>query len=103
MSAVEPPIVQLFPHEVQLPAAERSRQAVDGAVQTLAPVLDVIERALAGREHIVGDQLTAADVVLGSTLWWGQSLDLLDASRPNIDSYVQRLASRPALQRAVAD
>jgi glutathione S-transferase len=103
MSALEPPIIQLFMHRVQLPEAERSPKAVDAALAAVGPVLDVVERALAGREYVVGERFTVADVMIGSTVWWGQTMGLLDASRPNIGAYVQRLAARPALQRASAD
>jgi glutathione S-transferase len=103
MSALEPPIITLFMNLVQLPEAERSQKAVDGARAALGPVLDVLENALAGREFIVGDQFTAADVMIGSTVWWAQTMGLVDARRPNLAAYVQRLAARPALQRASAD
>ena len=47
----------------------------------------------------MGEQFTPADVVIGSTLRWGMMLKLLP-ERPEFTAYVNRLAARPALQRA---
>jgi len=49
----------------------------------------------------MGEQFTAADVVLGSTLRWGLMFKLLP-ERPEFAACVGRLGERPALQRAVA-
>jgi glutathione S-transferase len=49
----------------------------------------------------MGDQFTAADVVLGSTLRWRMMFGLLP-KRPEFVAYGGRLEQRPALQRATA-
>jgi glutathione S-transferase len=49
----------------------------------------------------MGEQFTAADVVIGSGLRWGMTFDLLP-KRAEFVEYVQRLEKRPALQRATA-
>jgi glutathione S-transferase len=49
----------------------------------------------------MGEQFTAADVVIGSTLRWGMMFNLLP-KRPEFVDYVARLETRPALQRATA-
>jgi glutathione S-transferase len=103
MAAVEPPIVTLFLHTIRLPEAERNAKLVAEAHARLAPALDVIEHALAGREFILGNDFTAADVMVGSTLGWARAFGMMDDARPNIASYVARLSARPAFQRASAD
>jgi glutathione S-transferase len=50
----------------------------------------------------MGAQFTAADVVIGSTLRWGLLFKLLP-ERPEFAGYTERLAQRPALQRAEAE
>jgi glutathione S-transferase len=47
----------------------------------------------------LGEQFTAADVVVGSTLRWGTMFKLIP-ERPEFKAYVARLEQRPALQRA---
>jgi glutathione S-transferase len=49
----------------------------------------------------MGEQFTAADVIVGSALRWGMTFDLLP-KRPEFVAYVGRLEQRPALQRAIA-
>jgi glutathione S-transferase len=56
---------------------------------------------LARGPYVLGDQFTAADVVLGSTLRFGMLFKLLP-ERPEFTSYTGRLAQRPALQRSEA-
>ena len=62
---------------------------------------DVVTRAVAPGPYLLGDRLTAADVVIGSTLRWGLMVGAVP-ERPEIVAYTSRLAERPALQRAQA-
>jgi glutathione S-transferase len=49
----------------------------------------------------MGEQFTAADVVIGAGLRWGMQFKLVP-ERPEFIAYTSRLAQRPALQRAEA-
>ena len=64
-------------------------------------VLDIVSNAVAKSPYLMGEQFTAADVVIGSGLRWGMMFKLLP-ERPEFTAYVARLAQRPALQRADA-
>jgi len=64
-------------------------------------VVDVVARAVAKGPYLMGEQFTAADVVIGSGLRWGTHFKLLP-ERPEFSAYLARLAQRPALQRAEA-
>ena len=103
MSGLEPPLMTIFLHTINKPEAERIPVLVTEARAQLRTVLGVVEQALAGRPFILGDQLTTADVLVGSTLVWAQMMSLLGDDRPATAAYLTRLASRPAFQRATAD
>ncbi len=64
-------------------------------------VMDVVAKAVEPGPYLMGEQFTAADVIVGSTLRWGLMFGLLP-KRPEFIAYVGRLEQRPALQRAVA-
>jgi len=63
--------------------------------------MDVTAKAVAKGPFLMGEQFTAADVIVGSTLRWGMMFKLLP-ERPEFVAYTNRLAARPALQRAEA-
>jgi glutathione S-transferase len=103
MSTLEPPLLTLFLHTAMRPEAERLPQLVEPAREQLRAALGVFDRAVHGRAFIVGDDLTAADVMVASTLAWAQMLGLIDSRIPATASYLGRLMGRPAFQRAFAD
>lgn len=62
-------------------------------------VLAMLEQAVAGKEYLVGDRFTAADLYLGSHIGWGLSFGSIE-KRPGFEEYWQRLSTRPAAVRA---
>lgn len=58
-----------------------------------------MESAIAGRSYILGDRFSMADCVFGGTLRYMLRFKLLDAT-PSFTAYAERLAARPAAQRA---
>jgi glutathione S-transferase len=64
-------------------------------------VMAVVAAAVEPGPYLMGEQFTAADVVLGSTLRWGMMFGILPR-RPEFVAYVGRLEQRPALKRAIA-
>jgi glutathione S-transferase len=94
-SCIEPAIMdRAFPR-----AGEAQRSALGyGDFDT---TMDVVAKAVAPGPCLLGEQFTAADVVIGSTLRWGMMFKLIP-ERPEFTACVARLAERPALQRAEA-
>ena len=61
--------------------------------------MDVVAKAVERGPYLLGDQFTAADVVIGSTLRWGMMFKNIP-ERPEFVAYTRRLGERPALKRA---
>ena len=64
----------------------------------LANHLGFVDRSLQGREWLVGDTLSGADVQMSFV---GEAARGLRASYPNIDAWVRRFQQRPAYRRAL--
>ena len=62
-------------------------------------VMDALEQAVEGREHLAGDRFSAADLYVGSHLMWGMGFGTIE-KRPAFEAYVARLRDRPAHLRA---
>jgi glutathione S-transferase len=61
--------------------------------------VDALERAVSGREYLVGDHFSAADVYVGSQIGWGLQFGTFER-RPAFEQYVGGIMSRPAAVRA---
>jgi glutathione S-transferase len=64
----------------------------------IANHLGYLDRSLAGREWLVGDELSGADVQMSFV---GEASRGLRASYPNMDAWVRRFQQRPAYRRAL--
>jgi glutathione S-transferase len=93
-SCLEPAVVdRMFKR-----ADEAPRTALGwGDFQT---VMNVLADALRPGPYLLGEQFTAADVVIGSGLRWGMAVKAIP-ERPEFVVYVGRLEQRPALKRAI--
>jgi len=93
-SCVEPAIIQLFT-KIEVPT---STAGWGDATQ----VFDVLDKALEKGPWILGDDFSAADIVIGSGLNFAIKIFNMVPTRPSFDRYIERCAARPAFQRAMA-
>jgi glutathione S-transferase len=61
--------------------------------------MNVVAKAVEQGPYLMGEQFTAADVVVGSHIRWGTMFKLIP-ERGEFAAYSARLAARPAAQRA---
>lgn len=64
-------------------------------------VIKTMESAIAGKDFLLGDTFSMADVIFGGTLRYMLMVKMIEES-PTFKAYSERLAARPALQRADA-
>jgi glutathione S-transferase len=83
-----------FPRKTEAPRAALGYGDFDTAMDTVA-------KAVTPGPFLLGDQFTAADLVVGSTLRWATGFKLIP-ERPEFSDYVARFAERPAAKRAQA-
>lgn len=77
---------------------EPARQAMFG-YGTFELTIATLEKALAGKEYIAGEQFSAADLYVASEIGFMLQFGLLE-SRPAFSNYVARATDRPAYVRA---
>jgi glutathione S-transferase len=68
---------------------------------TYESMLAMIEHAIAGKNYLLGDEFSMADVIFGGTLAYMVAFKMIDAT-PAIAAYVARIKERPARQRSDA-
>jgi glutathione S-transferase len=92
-SCIEPALIQIFT-KLEVPT---STAAWGDATQ----VFDVLDKVLEKGPWILGDDFSAADVVIGSGLNFAIRLFKMVPARPSFDRYLDACAARPAFQRAM--
>jgi glutathione S-transferase len=94
-SCIEPAIT-----DRAFPRKEEARRGALG-YGDFDTTMDMVANALSQGPYLLGEQFTAADIIIGSTLRWGMMFKLVP-ERSEFTAYVARLAQRPALQRSEA-
>ncbi len=64
--------------------------------------LDWLESELVGRDWFAGEEFTAADIMMSFPLEAARHRAGLDASRPNLSDWLERIHARPAYAAALA-
>ena len=82
------------------PRMEEARRGMLG-YGTFETTMDTVAKAVAQGPWLMGDQFTAADVIIGANIRWGTIFKLVP-ERPEFSAYAARIAARPAAQRAEA-
>jgi glutathione S-transferase len=95
MTEIEPPAI----------SAMRARAGGEGenesALRAVGRGVDAVEAALSGRDYILGESFSVADVVVSEVTKMTGRLEVGEPG-PNLLAYFERVAARPARERAVA-
>jgi glutathione S-transferase len=98
---LEQPLWRITRHTALYPEDRRLPADVRLAGEEFRDAAGVLERHMAGREFVVGDDVTVADFVTAYTLDWATELRLLDGF-PNLLGYVERMYARPKAPLRIA-
>ncbi|MBQ0132052.1 MAG: glutathione transferase GstA [Comamonas sp.] len=71
------------------------------ALKALRGRFEWVEQQLAGKTYLMGEQFTVADAYLFTVSGWGKFVGLDVSDLPNLQAYLARVASRPAVQAAM--
>jgi glutathione S-transferase len=98
ISELEQPLWTIAKHRFVLPLDRRVAKAIDTAQWEFSVAAEVLSEGLAGREYVIGEQFTVADILLGHTLAWARSARVPLGSQ-DLEAYEDRVLSRPAWDR----
>lgn len=90
-----------FLQMIRTPASERNVALVDAASRRAGEKLAVLDKQLNGRHFIMGENVTIADVAIGTLMYRYFNLPIQRPSLPNVESWYKRLTARPAYQAHV--
>ncbi len=71
--------------------------------ENLANRFAYVEKELAGKQYLMGDQFTVADAYLFTVLRWSNVHQIDLKKYPNISAYMTRVAARPKVQQAMQE
>ena len=100
MTELEEPVVTALVNRAFLPEAQRNPKRAEDAARRFEKPRDVLEGALQGRPHLLGETFSVADLNVASVLSWASLAGLDLQPSPNLSAWLARCLARPALARA---
>jgi len=96
-TTIEGPATRLFANRTFLKNQPDAEERAKSAIKELHAKVPIVRDVLAAKKYLLGDSLTAADIMLGSALFWIASAGGLE-DFPVLAAYLQRLRERPAFE-----
>jgi glutathione S-transferase len=103
LSTLQPADRPVFWALVRTPVAQRDMVAIQGDADRAAEVWRIVDRQLATRRFIEGDQLTLADIAIGAFArrWLGVE-GIIKPELPDLNRWFAQLADRPGFIQVIA-
>ena len=99
ISELEQPLWTLAKHRFGLPEHLRVPAIEPTALWEFSKAARLLQHHLKGRDYVVGDHFTGADIMVSHALAWARGAEIALESEV-LDAYADRILSRPALAEA---
>ena len=86
---------------VRTPPDQRDQAAIDKGIAACQAAFRLLDAQLEGRDYLLGDKLTTADIPLGCATYRWHALEVPQESLPNLAAWYERLQQRPAYRDRV--
>jgi glutathione S-transferase len=96
MTECEPHLLAMLMHKMLLPADQRDAKAAERATEGIKAPLKVLDDALKGREYLLGNTFTIADLNAASVLSWAAMMRLDLSATPTAGAWLQKCLGREA-------
>ena len=100
LTELEQPLWTAAKHRFVYPKEKRLPAILDLIPWEFGRAAAVLAKGLVGREFLVGDSFTMADILAAHTLGWARGFKIPQGD-PHLDEYEQRIRSRAAYARAL--
>ena len=100
-TACAPMMTPVFWGLVRTPEAERDHDRINAGIERGYEVWGILDRHLAGRAFVAGDDFTMGDVPIGPQAHRWFHLVEKRPAMPNLEAWYQRLTERPAFRKNV--
>ena len=96
ISEVEPHLLAILVNRVLAPADQRDEKAAQKAVDALKAPLKVLDDSLKGRDYLLGNTFTIADLNAAAVLSWAPMMRLDLSATPTAQAWLQKCLGREA-------
>ena len=97
-----PPLGVIVWHTLYKRDADNLPGVIEDARDRARAALDFLEQALSGKNYLLGDDFSGADIMVGFTLAVAKALGVMDDRYSQLTLYLTRLERRSAFQSALA-
>lgn len=102
MTELEPLLMTIFLNRIMLSKEQRNESAAAKAVEDIKVPFKVLDDHLQGREYLLGNEFTIADLNVASVLTLAGFLRLDYSATPTAEKWLQKCVGRPANQKAMS-
>jgi glutathione S-transferase len=102
ISEIEPLQMQIVVQKLFTPEDKRNPKVIEGAEKSLKRPLKVLDGALAGRDWLVGEAFSVADLNVAAVMHLMGMIRFSYAEHANVQRWADACYARPALARALA-
>lgn len=100
MTAVESGLLDMLKHKFGIMGYAQDDAAAAAAAEPLERPFNVLDQALEGRDYLVGDDFSVADLNVASVLAWASMVGMDFAAQPNVAEWLGRCLGREAARQA---
>lgn len=103
VTELDKPLLTVLQNRVIFPEDHRDADRAEKAERSARKPLRILDESLEGREYILADVFTVADLNLAAICSWAKIGNVDLAQFPNLQRWLKICLSRPAYQRVIAD
>lgn len=85
-------------HE-RVPKEQHNAAQARAVREELAELLTILNQRLASRDHILGEDFSIADIIVGSVVIWGTYCDIPVSDHSHVAAWTARLGERASFRR----